>query len=236
MSTAIGPHRNSSRLTVVGLALLAGVLVAVLVDRSFFGGTPAPAGTGSGIAATQARAVPRFRDIELAGDNNVIVQVGPRQSVVVHADDNLLTRVTTRVRSGRLVIGSTPGNLSARSPMFVTVRLPSLDRLRLTGDGNIEVTGVSSEKLTVALAGSGNIAATGATTKLDITISGEGTALLRELSARDATAAISGDGSIMLTAMRSLSAKISGNGTILYGGNPSRLAQTVTGNGTITAG
>ncbi len=159
-----------------------------------------------------------------------------RQSVIVHADTNLLRRVTTRVRSGRLVIGTTPGNLGAKSPMFVAVSLPSLDGLTLQGDGNISVTGIKSRNLTVALPGSGNIDATGTTTKLDVTISGEGNALLRQLIARDAKAALSGDGSIMLTATHSLTARISGSGTVLYGGNPTRVTQRVTGSGTINAG
>ena len=45
-----------------------------------------------------------------------------------------------------------------------------------------------------------------------------------------------GDGSIMLTATRSLTATISGTGTVLYGGNPPRVTRTVTGSGTISAG
>ena len=190
----------------------------------------------SGVASTQARSLPAFTGVDLAGDNNIIVQVGARQSVIVHADSNLLRRVTTRVRSGRLVIGTTPGNLSAKSPMFVAVSLPSLDALRLQGDGNISVTGIDSKSLTVALPGSGTIDATGTTTKLDVTISGEGTALLRRLIARDAKAALSGDGSIMLTARHSLTARVSGSGTVLYGGNPPRVAERVTGSGTISAG
>lgn len=102
----------------------------------------------------------------LAGDNNVLVRVGAKQSVVLHADSNLLRRVTTRVRSGRLVIGTTPGNLSAKSPMFVMVSLPALDGLSLKGDGNISVTGIDSRHLTVALPGSGNIDAGGSATSL----------------------------------------------------------------------
>ena len=134
------------------------------------------------------------------------------------------------------MIGNTPGNLSAKSPMFVTVHLPSLERLRLQGDGNITVTGIDARKLTVALPGAGNIAVTGVTTTLDVMISGEGTAVLRPLIARDAKAALSGDGSIMLTATRSLDATISGHGTVLYDGNPSHVSQRITGSGTIAPG
>jgi hypothetical protein len=82
---------------------------------------------------SQARSLPPFTGVDLAGANNVIVHAGTRQSVIVHAYRNLLGRVTTRVRSGSLVIGTTPGNLSARTPMFVTVSVPSLDKLTLQG-------------------------------------------------------------------------------------------------------
>jgi hypothetical protein len=240
MSAAIHRHRGLRRLrlalTALGACLLAAILLALVVDRIFFRSSSSPAGTGSGVAATQTRSVPPFTGVDLAGYNNVIVQVGASQSVVVHADSNLLGRVTTRVRSGRLVIGTTPGNLSAKSPMFVAVSVPSLDSLRLQGAGNISVTGIDSRRLTVALPGRGNIEAAGTATKLAVTISGEGTALLRQLIARDAKAALSGDGSIMLTATRSLTAKVSGSGTVLYGGDPVHVTQRVTGSGAISAG
>ena len=223
-------------LKALGVLLLGAILLALLVDRIFFDSSSSPAGTGSGVAARQARSLPPFSGVELAGDNNVVIQVGARRSVIVHADSNLLRRVTTQVRSGTLVIGTTPGNLSAKTPMFVAVSVPSLDAVRLRGAGNISVTAINSPTLTVALPGSGNIDATGTTAKLDVTISGEGTAQLRGLIARDAKAALSGDGSIMLTATRSLAARVSGTGTVLYGGAPPRVAQSVTGTGTISPG
>ena len=98
------------------------------------------------------------------------------------------------------------------------------------------MTGINSRSLNVALPGSGNVDMTGTTTKLKVTISGEGTALLRQLIARDAKAALSGDGTIMLTATHSLTARISGSGTVLYGGNPPNVTQRVTGSGTISPG
>lgn len=219
-----------------GALLLTAILMALLVDRIFFHGTSGPAGTGSGVAATQARSLPPFTGLDLAGDNNVVVEVGRKQSVVVHADRNLLGRVTTRVRSGTLVIGTTPGSLSAKSPMFVTVSVPSLDAVSLQGAGNIAVTGIHSRALSVVMPGSGNIDVTGTATKLHVTIDGEGTAMLRRLSARDATAALAGDGTIVLTATHSLTARVSGRGTVIYGGSPPHVTQTVTGSGTISAG
>ena len=234
--TATDPRRRLSRLPVALLALGVFLLIALLVDRIFFESSTSPEGAGSGVAATQSRSLPPFTGVELTGDNNVIVAVGAKQAVTVHADSNLLGRVTTRVRSGRLVIGTTPGNLSAKTPMFVAVSLPTLDGLSLQGDGNISATGIESRKLTVALPGTGNVEATGTTTTLDVTVGGEGTALLRGLIARNAKAVLSGDGTIMVTATDSLSARLSGTGAVLYGGNPSRVTQSVTGSGTISPG
>jgi hypothetical protein len=221
--------------TAFAALLLAAILIALLVDRMFFSSS-SPADTGSGVAATQARPVPPFTGVDLAGENNVIVHVGASQSVIVDADSNLLGRVTTRVRSGSLQIGTTPGNLSAKTPMLVAVSMPSLDALTLQGDGNITVTGINSRRLTVTLPGSGNIHATGTTTRLEVTISGEGNALLGQLIAHDVKAALSGDGSITLAATHSLKASVSGTGTILYSGNPPHVTTTVSGNGAITPG
>jgi hypothetical protein len=222
-------------LTAVGALLAAALILSLGVPKFTFhhGGTP---GSGSGVAATQTRSLPPFTHVNLAGDNNVFVRVGAKQSVVVHADRNLLARVTTRVRACAIVIYTTPGNLNARSPMYVVVSVPSLDGLALEGAGNIGATGIDAPSLSVTLPGSGNIEASGSVEKLDVTIDGEGTVSLRGLVARDAKAELAGGGTIALTATHSLSASLSGTGTIFYGGNPPHFTQRVTGTGTISAG
>jgi hypothetical protein len=119
---------------------------------------------------------------ELAGDNNVVVQVGTRQSVIVHANGNPLktSHDPSPVPQARDRDNTRPP-ARRESPMFVAVSVPSLDRLTLQGDGNIRVTGINSRRLTVALPGSGDTEATGRTTKLAVTLGGAGTALLRPL-------------------------------------------------------
>jgi hypothetical protein len=230
------PRRLGVALGAIAALLLAAILVMLLVDRLFFERTGSPAGTGSGVASTQARSVSQFTGVDLAGLNNVVVHAGGRQSVVVHADSNLLRRVTTRVRAGRLVIGTTPGDLATKSPMYVAVTLPSIEALTLRGDGTITVSNLDSRRLTVRLPGTGMIRATGRARQLDVTISGSGTALLSALVARDVKAGVSGQGSIVLTALHRLDARVSGSGMIVYAGNPAHIATRVTGSGTITPG
>jgi hypothetical protein len=234
--TPIHPSRRPEHLqrtaAVIAALLIAAILSTVLVDRVFFPATNPP-GTGSGVATTQTRSLPPFGDVDLAGTSNVIVRVGPRQSVIVHADSNLVSRITTQVHSGSLVIGTTPGTLNARSPTFVQVNVPSLKAITLHGSGNITVSGINSPSIVAAIPGSGTITAGGTTTQLNVTISGTGTAFLDRLNARDVTASTSGSGSIMLTATRSLTATVTGTGTILYSGNPRHLTTSDSGTGTV---
>jgi hypothetical protein len=213
------------------LAVVAiGVALLVHAGRSSSSGVQ-----GSGVAATQTRAVAAFSSLDLAGSNNVNVIVGAPRSVVVAADSNLISHVTTRVVAGALVIGDT-GSFTTRTPMSVDVSVPSLTALNLSGDGQISVTGISASQLTATVSGSGLLSATGTATRLDVSVSGDGQALLSQLIARDVRAVVTGSGLIQVTATTSLDAAIPGTGAILYSGNPPQVTTSITGTGTVTRG
>ena len=190
---------------------------------------------GSGIAASQTRAVPSFTSLDLAGGNEVNVVVGAPRSVVVNADTNLISHVTTRVVAGTLVIGDT-GSFTSHAPMNVEVSVPSLTALNLSGDGQISVTGISAPQLTVTVSGSGLLSASGTVTRLDVTLKGDGMAELSQLSARDVHAVLTGSGLIKVDATSSLNASVPGTGLIMYTGNPAQVVTSVTGTGSITSG
>jgi hypothetical protein len=220
--------------------MAAGVLLAlvavgvVLLVRHDVGGSSSSPGTiqGSGVAATQSRDVPAFTGVELAGTNDVTVHVGGKQSVVVRADDNLIGRVSTRVETGDLVIGTT-GSFSTRSPMSVDVSVPSLAALKLSGSGIVAVDGVDSRSLTVTLSGSGVVRGSGAADRLTVGVSGSGDAALGQLTARDVHAVVRGSGRIDVTATKSLDASVPGSGAIFYGGDPMKVVTSVTGSGAV---
>jgi len=223
------------RLALVAVVVLAAIGVVLLV-LVVFPGWPGPGGVrGSGVAATQTRAAAGFSGLDLAGGSTVTVVAGGEQSVVVHADDNLLGRVTTRVEAGTLVIRST-GSFTTKSPMSVEVSVPSLQVLRLSGSGAISATGITAAALTVTLSGSGVIRARGTAAHLDVTLDGSGRALLNDLVARDVRAVLPGSGLIRVTATRSLDAAVPGSGSITYRGNPPHVATSVTGSGAVTRG
>jgi len=230
------PHRPRWVLVATLAFLLGGLTVAILYHLDVLGGSSdsISATEGSGVPATQARDVGAFHGIDLAGSNNVVIRVGEKQSVFVKADDNLLDRVTTEVRSGKLVIANTPGSFTTNSPMSVEVGVPSLDALTLSGSGNIAVTGVEAESFDVNLPGSGTLTGDGTATGLDVTVDGSGMVQLTRLVATNVRADVSGSGSIFVTATESLDASVSGSGAILYTGSPQDVSRNVTGSGAIT--
>jgi hypothetical protein len=229
------PHRQRGLITALILALAAVLVLSAVVAALLARGGSAVLGLqGSGVAATQARVLPTFSRLDLTGSNKVTVQVGGRQSVVVHADTNLVRRVTTRVVAGTLVIG-TSGAFTARSPMSVEVSLPALAAVTLSGSGEITVNGIAQSRLVVTLSGSGALYASGSARQLDVTLSGSGLAQLDSLVASDVRAVVVGSGLIRVTATGRLNAAVPGTGAIIYSGNPV-VTSSITGTGAVTHG
>jgi hypothetical protein len=230
------PHRTKPQMAAFTVLLILAAIGAVLLARDILPGSSSSSGVqGSGVAATSTRALPHFSGIDLAGSNNVTVVAGARQSVVVHADSNLLSHVTTQVKAGTLIIGDV-GSFNAKSPTYVEVSVPSLAALDLSGSGNITVTGIRAPQLTVTVPGSGDIAASGSVTRLDISIDGAGDAQFSGLIARNVDAVIGGSGSIFVTATQSLDAKVPGSGAVLYSGGPAQVTTSISGSGSVTPG
>ena len=161
--------------------------------------------------------------------------LGAPQSVVVHADSNLISHVTTNVVAGTLVIANT-GNFTSSTPMSVEVSAPSLTALKLSGSGQLSVTGINAPRLTVTVSGSGLLNAAGTATRLDVILSGDGMAQLDQLTASEVHAVVTGSGLIRVTATKSLDAAVPGTGAVVYSGNPPQVNSSVSGTGTVTPG
>jgi hypothetical protein len=220
------------------LAVAVAVVALVVAQRGLLhvGGSSTRERVGSGVAATQARALPPFDGVELAGTSDVAIHVGGAQSVVVHADDNLVARITTAVKGGRLVVDADHGRLRPRTPLRVDVTVPALREIWLTGTGAIAASGVDGPRLSVAISGSGVVQVAGRAVQLEATVSGTGSARLERLVASDVHAVVSGSGQIEVTATGRLDAAVPGSGLIFYGGDPAHLTTSVTGSGRILPG
>ena len=211
------PHPLSHRhaveaLLVAVLAVAAGLLVlAAGLDDS----NPATKTVvGSGNVVSQARTLPEFGAIDMAGTNNVTVRVGGPQSVVVRTDDNLLRQVTTNVRQGELVIGET-GSLRTSGTMQVAITVPALAVASMSGDGVLAVTGVRADRFSATLAGTGVLRVTGSADWLRARLTGDGDLDLGSLRARHVAAKLQGTGRIFVNATGTLDTSVTGTGTIV---------------------
>lgn len=226
-----GRRRRQRRALVSGL-----VLLAVLAAAALLLARDGPrAGSGSAAAGAEVRALPPFTAVELAGTNRVAIRVGTPQRVVVQADRSVLGKVLTRVRSGVLTV-SDRGVLTSRSPMTVVVSVPSLRAATLSGTGELTVSGVAAPGFTAELSGTGTLTASGRADRVSATLSGDGALALAALHAREVTVTVPGTGTAAVRASASLTATLAGTGAIVYGGDPARVASSVTGTGTITSG
>ncbi len=212
------------------------IVVVLLLRYDVFGSSSTTSGThGSGIAATQPRALAPFSSVELAGSNVVTISIGGTQSVVVHADSNLIKQVTTRVEGGRLIVANR-GSFTTKVPMRVGVTMPALAALTLSGSGIITVDSVDADALTLMLSGSGVLRASGTVGRLDVSLAGSGDAQLDGLAARDVHAVVTGSGRILVHPTSSLDASVPGTGAIVYTGDPPHVTTSITGVGAVIRG
>jgi hypothetical protein len=188
---------------------------------------------GSGRVVSQHRTLDLFSGVHLTGIGSVYVTQDTTQSFRLEADDNIIDRVITTVESKVLTISLQPGSYS-RITINVFVSMKSVELLELTGTGSFSTTNaLQSNTLTCRIDGTGSMTLRGKATEQVVQVQGTGEVHSFDLTASRCTVALSGTGSVEVTATQRLDATISGVGSIVYGGNPPELSQHVSGLGTI---
>jgi len=209
--------------------------------------------TGSGKTATEDREVGPVTDVTLSGIGNLTIRQGDTPSLTVTADDNLLPLIETETSGKKLTIGTKSGfSLKPTSPINITLTVPKLEKLTVSGAGNAVTQKLSGENLTVKLSGAGNATLRDVTCKsLSISLSGAGNAILTG-TAESATATISGAGEIDASGFKvataevkvsgagnasvwatdELKAKVSGAGDVTYKGSP-KVDKRISGAGSV---
>jgi Putative auto-transporter adhesin, head GIN domain len=111
-----------------------------------------------------------FCALDLRGSNNVAIRVGGAQRVVVHADTNLLSSVTTRVSGSTLELA-----LAGSGNLFLGDLTTRDAHAMLSGSGTIHVTAANS--LNATITGSGVVFYGRKPTHLVTSVPGNGTIL-----------------------------------------------------------
>jgi Putative auto-transporter adhesin, head GIN domain len=212
---------------VAALALFASVVVADVTG---------PTVTGNGNVTRETRTVDAFTSIKLRDSLDLEFQAGPKLSVSVSGESNLLPYVTTTVAASALTIAiDSRGARSIRStkPLRVTVTAPVLVALSTRGSGDASAVGLSGDEFVVSLQGSGDVKLSGSVKQVKLHVIGSGNIDAKDLIAATAAAAVRGSGDIAVHATKAVAASVSGSGDIVIYGAPTTVSRDVKGSGEI---
>jgi hypothetical protein len=189
---------------------------------------------GEGTATSEKRSiVGAFTEIRLEGSPDVKVRQGDSIEVTVKDFPNLLSFTRTTVSGNTLIIDFQSNTGISNSVAEVTVTLPKLTGLELSGSGDIAATNnLTCDDLNVLISGSGDIALSGQAKKMNVKVSGSGDVATFDFICDDIIAILTGSGDMDLNIMKTLAATLSGSGDITYKGTPTVNSQ-VTGSGRV---
>lgn len=195
---------------------------------------------GSGDIETEERDVSGFDEVYLSGVGNLIITQGDEESLTIEADDNIIPLIKTDVFGNRLNISFRRGyNFIPTVKIKYYLTVIDLDKISLSGAGDIECEGFSTDKLELEISGAGDIDfninaesvettsagvgdinLAGKVDSQEIDISGVGKYDAEELESRECSISLSGAGSVTVNASEELDVSISGVGNVYYAGSP----------------
>ena len=187
---------------------------------------------GSGNVISESRELLNFNVLELIGSIDVNMTTGNEYSCIVEGDDNLVPLILTEVKNGHLHI-SVKQSYSTRIGLVVNIETPEFEEVSIIGSGDVNLTGVAQDNVSLKISGSGDITADGSIQQLTAVVNGSGDLMLSKLRADYATIMINGSGDAEIGVKQSLTAEINGSGNIEYYGNPPSVQSEVHGSGDI---
>jgi hypothetical protein len=193
--------------------LLIGASYSVLRAQGVSAGAASP---GSRLVATDKRTLgASVQDVEVSGPVNLTLRQGPSASLEVRGEQRLLANVDTTVDSGTLRIGPRGILLRHRQPIEVTLVLPTLEHLNISGSGQHTVSGFSGERISVNVDGNAGLRFNGRYREIDAGLHGSGDMELTCGNAERVTADLKGSGHMILVGgARELHAEIAGSGDL----------------------
>jgi Putative auto-transporter adhesin, head GIN domain len=184
---------------------------------------------------SESRNVSGFEEIELQGVGNLSIQQTGSESLTVEAEEDVLPKIRTEVENNRLIIAPEPStNLQITEPINYKLTVKDLNALKLSGSGNINAEGISTDELATTISGAGTLKAAGETDSQDIYISGAGNYEAEDLESKEVKIDVGGAGSAIVNVSDELDAKVSGSGSVKYMGDPTTVKQDVSGAGRVS--
>jgi hypothetical protein len=190
---------------------------------------------GSGVKATETRAVAAFTAIEATGIGSLKLRVGESDSLKITADDNLLPLIKSEVKNGVLVL-STKGASSSKNGIIFEATANTIKRLENSGTVSMDAGGFAGGELVIVCSGVGSVTLAGRVDSLKAELSGVGSLSADGLSADRVETNLSGVGSANVRAEKSLNGNVSGVGSLTWKGAATDVSTNVSGIGRVSKG
>ena len=199
---------------VLALTTMACELSGIFVDNTIVNGE-----RGSGNVVEETRPISGVTGVDLATIGNVIIEIGETESLRIEAEDNLMKFFETDMRGNTLKISTNPRtvNLRPTKPVYFFLTVKKLERVSISGSGDIQVPDLESSQFTVNIDGSGDISMGDLDAdQLKIDIGGSGDVSTARVEVPSFQVKINGSGDITLMQLNAddLSLKINGSGNL----------------------
>lgn len=210
---------------------------------------------GNGNVVKETRTTSDYDGVKCAGSMDFLLVSGNEGKIILEGDSNLLEYIITEVKNDNLIIKVKKGiNMSYKNnTLKVTIPFKDISLVSLAGSGDlfnkdiievdklsVSLAGSGDVKLNIktnfvksAVAGSGDLTLSGNTDTLEAKIAGSGNFNGFDLQANDTEVSLAGSGGAHVVSNKNLSARVAGSGDIKYEGNPT-LDKKVAGSGSIT--
>ncbi|MFT2009655.1 head GIN domain-containing protein [Pontibacter sp. 13R65] len=200
---------------------------------------------GNGNIQKQTRKVSGFKGINVSGGFAVDITLGNNEGVVLEAEENLLSQISTEVKNGVLHIYN-EGNISTSKGMKAHITLKELNSIDVSG--GVKVVGNSTvktntlkldmsggSKVTLAMdvktlaadmSGAAKIDLSGRADNMKLELSGASKVMADKLEAKKVEVEASGASKVNVFAKESLEINASGASHVAYRGSPSITSET----------
>ncbi len=208
---------------------------------------------GTGEVITEERNVSGFDRVMVTGSGIADITQGDTESLVIEAEDKIMSSIESKVENGVLVLGQKLGtSIRTTKPIKYTISMIDIAGLEITGSGAINSDIIDTSNISLGISGSGGINITELDgDSLDAEITGSGKASLSgdvadqvvevggsgeyqaaDLHSATAVVTVGGSGGAIVWVDTTLDITITGSGEVTYYGEPI-LTQSVTGSGQV---
>lgn len=208
--------------------------------------------SGEGEIVERTLDAPDFDGFSLGVSANVKVKQGDKQEIIVRAQSNIIDNIVLKNEGGHLKI-TYDRPIWRSKGITILMTVPSLDKVAVSGSGNVEGVGtfeglddfmvsvsgsgnvdlaLEAKRVGAKVSGSGNVKLAGTGTRLETSVSGSGNVRAADLKVEEADVSVSGSGNVQVYATEYLDASVSGSGDVRFKGQP-RLKAKTSGSGDI---